>query len=144
MSSHCKRNRLHALQVTLPEAAFDLNRSKTGGGGPNKLQVSFERAHLRPRAARRRVMFCSLVGWAIFGLLVGGIARLAWPGRQAFGALGTLILGVAGSIVGGLLTYLLRGGPAHHYHPAGLLMSIVGAVVVLWFFSETKDRNLSS
>jgi len=89
-------------------------------------------------------MFYSIVGWGIFGLLVGGIARLVWPKRQAFGSLGTLVLGVAGSIVGGLLTYFLRGGPAHHYHPAGFLMSIVGAILVLWFFSETTDERLSS
>jgi uncharacterized membrane protein YeaQ/YmgE (transglycosylase-associated protein family) len=85
-------------------------------------------------------MLCELFGWAIFGLFVGAIARLLWPDRQRYGAIGTILVGIAGSVVGGLLTFLLRGGPGQEYQPAGFLMSILGAILVLWFFSETSDR----
>jgi uncharacterized membrane protein YeaQ/YmgE (transglycosylase-associated protein family) len=89
--------------------------------------------------AKETPMVCSLVGWAFFGLLVGAMARLIWPGRQSMGLTGTMLLGVAGSIVGGLLGYLLGGGPMH-YHPAGFVMSTLGAILVLWFVAETSDR----
>jgi uncharacterized membrane protein YeaQ/YmgE (transglycosylase-associated protein family) len=85
-------------------------------------------------------MICSLVGWAIFGLFIGAIARLVWPERQPLGLLRTMLLGVAGSVIGGLITAALRGGP-EPYHPAGWIMSIVGAILVLWLFGGTVGRR---
>ena len=78
--------------------------------------------------------------WIGFGLFVGMIARFLWPGRQPVGCLGTVLLGVAGSVVGGAITYALTGGPSDDYHPASWLMSIVGAVVVLWIYGATRSR----
>ena len=75
----------------------------------------------------------SLIGWAFFGLLVGAIARFFWPGRQPVGCLTTMVLGVTGSVVGGAITHLLVGSPDNPYEPAGWIMSIIGAVIVLWF-----------
>lgn len=74
----------------------------------------------------------SLISWAIFGLIVGAIARFFWPGRQPAGCLGTIVLGVAGSVVGGAVTRVLMGNPDTRFEPAGLLMSIAGAIIVLW------------
>jgi len=74
----------------------------------------------------------SLISWAFFGLLVGLIARFLWPGRQPAGCLPTMLLGIGGSVVGGLISYALMGGEDRPYHPAGWLMSILGAIVVLW------------
>ncbi len=54
-------------------------------------------------------MLCSLFGWAVFGLFVGAIARLIWPHRQSIGLIRTMLLGVAGSVVGGWVTMALRG-----------------------------------
>jgi uncharacterized membrane protein YeaQ/YmgE (transglycosylase-associated protein family) len=85
-------------------------------------------------------MICELIGWAIFGLLIGAIARLIWPARQSIGMIGTMLLGVAGSVVGGLIVVALRGGP-DSYHPAGWLMSIVGAIIVLWLFGGSGGRG---
>ncbi len=79
--------------------------------------------------------------WIGFGLIVGMIARFLWPGRQPVGCLGTVLLGVSGSIVGGAITYALTGGPARDYHPASWLMSIVGAILVLWVFGATRGRD---
>ena len=64
----------------------------------------------------------SLLTWAAFGAIAGGIARAMVPGRVPAGWLPTIALGVAGSIAGGL--------PFGH-GPAGLLGSVVGAVVVV-------------
>jgi uncharacterized membrane protein YeaQ/YmgE (transglycosylase-associated protein family) len=84
-------------------------------------------------------MICTLLGWAVFGIFVGAIARLVWPGRHPMGLVATMLLGVAGSVVGGLVTLALRGGP-QPYEPAGYLMSILGAIVVLWISGSTARR----
>lgn len=87
-------------------------------------------------------MICTLFGWAIFGIFIGAIARLLWPGRHPMGLFRTMLLGVAGSVVGGLLTLAVRGGP-EPYEPAGYLMSILGAILVLWVSgSMTRRREL--
>ncbi|REK11933.1 MAG: GlsB/YeaQ/YmgE family stress response membrane protein [Planctomycetota bacterium] len=82
----------------------------------------------------------SLIGWAVFGLIVGALAKLIWPGRQPGGCLTTILLGVAGSLVGGMITYALTGGPEREFHPARWVMSIIGAIVVLWIYGATTSR----
>jgi uncharacterized membrane protein YeaQ/YmgE (transglycosylase-associated protein family) len=82
----------------------------------------------------------TLIGWAVFGLVVGAVARLIWPGRQPIGCLTTMVLGVSGSMVGGMITYALTGGPERQYHPASWVMSIIGAIVVLWIYGATMSR----
>ncbi|MEX0675581.1 MAG: GlsB/YeaQ/YmgE family stress response membrane protein [Pirellulales bacterium] len=82
-----------------------------------------------------------LVAWAVFGLVVGLVARLIWPGRQPIGCLPTVLLGVSGSMVGGMITYALTGGPERDYHPASWVMSIIGAIVVLWIYGATMSRQ---
>jgi len=75
----------------------------------------------------------SLIGMLIVGLIVGVIARLLLPGREAFpaGALGwllTAILGIAGSFVGGMIAKAIW---ADSNYTAGWIMSILGAIVLL-------------
>jgi uncharacterized membrane protein YeaQ/YmgE (transglycosylase-associated protein family) len=85
-------------------------------------------------------MICSFFGWVVFGLFVGAIARLIWPYRQPIGLIRTVLLGVAGSVVGGWVTTTLRGDDP--YQPAGYIMSIIGAVLVLWVYqSLTRPRD---
>ena len=71
----------------------------------------------------------ALIGWAIFGLIAGAIARLLVPGRQSMSLMMTMLLGIAGSLTGGLVTWLVTGGDA--FEASGFVMSVVGAVVVL-------------
>ncbi len=70
-----------------------------------------------------------LIGWVIFGFLVGLIARGLVPGTQPMGCLRTMVLGIVGSFVGGLLGYLLRGGDL--IQSSGWVGSIVGAICLL-------------
>lgn len=70
----------------------------------------------------------AIVSWVVFGLVAGAIARFLVPGRQAIGLLGTMVLGIVGSLVGGGLTWLFTRDPME---PAGWIMSILGAVIVL-------------
>ena len=83
----------------------------------------------------------SIISWAVFGLIVGAIARFFWPGRQPAGCLGTIVLGLVGSVAGGGVTHLLVDNPNHPFEPAGLLMSIVGAILVLWAAGALASRS---
>jgi uncharacterized membrane protein YeaQ/YmgE (transglycosylase-associated protein family) len=76
-----------------------------------------------------------LVQWiwaAIVGFVVGLIARAVLPGADHIGLIATTIIGVLGSFVGGYIGGLIRKPvEGAKFHPAGFLMSIVGAVVLL-------------
>ena len=76
-----------------------------------------------------------LISTLIVGLIAGALARLLVPGRDPMGCFMTAVLGIVGSFVGGGIAYLLhwqpRGGEQRYFHPGGLLLSIVGAILVL-------------
>jgi uncharacterized membrane protein YeaQ/YmgE (transglycosylase-associated protein family) len=75
-----------------------------------------------------------LLTLALFGLIVGAIARLLGPGPSPMGILGTMAAGVAGAFLGGLVGKLLWGAT---YTP-GWIMSILGAVVIVWAVSRRR------
>ena len=80
-----------------------------------------------------------VIGWIIFGLIVGAIAKLLMPGRDPGGFIVTMLLGIAGALVGGFL-----GRAAGWYgpnDPAGFLMSLFGAVVLLLFYRMIIGRR---
>jgi uncharacterized membrane protein YeaQ/YmgE (transglycosylase-associated protein family) len=80
----------------------------------------------------------------VFGLIVGAIARLFMPGKQAMSWPMTMLLGVVGSFVGGGISYLLFGPSTGYFQPAGWIMSFVGALVVLavYSYSQTKASEI--
>ena len=71
--------------------------------------------------------------WSIIvGAIVGGIAEFLVPGRQHLGFWKSALLGIAGSIIGGLIGRLFsKPAPGSSFHPAGILMSIICAVLLL-------------
>jgi uncharacterized membrane protein YeaQ/YmgE (transglycosylase-associated protein family) len=71
-----------------------------------------------------------LIAFLIIGLIAGFIARALVPGPDPMGWLGTMILGIVGSFVGGTLAALLFGGTLE-LSAAGLVGSIIGAIIVL-------------
>ena len=76
----------------------------------------------------------------IVGLIVGLIARLLMPGRDPIGIIGTIVLGIVGSFVGGFLWNLVEYHTAniHSVHPVGLIGSIIGAWVLLLLLRLTR------
>jgi uncharacterized membrane protein YeaQ/YmgE (transglycosylase-associated protein family) len=76
----------------------------------------------------------------VVGFIVGAIARLLMPGRDPIGILGTIVLGIVGSFVGGFLQNLIEyhSLSIHRFHPVGLIGSIIGAWVVLLLLRLTK------
>jgi uncharacterized membrane protein YeaQ/YmgE (transglycosylase-associated protein family) len=86
-------------------------------------------------------MVTSIIGWIDFGLIVGLIARLLVPGEQPMGFLMTVLLGIAGSLVGGFIGYAISGD---YYSPAGWLLSILGAVLVLAGYQYMTGRRTTT
>ena len=79
----------------------------------------------------------------IIGLIAGALARLIMPGRDPMGIVMTIILGIVGSILGGLVSWAIWGTDRADggFRPAGLLLSILGAIVVLWLYRMVKSRS---
>jgi uncharacterized membrane protein YeaQ/YmgE (transglycosylase-associated protein family) len=73
-----------------------------------------------------------ILGWIFFGLIVGVVAKLLMPGRDPGGFLVTIGIGIAGSFLGGFLAQAVGWyGPGRQ---AGYLMSIAGAILLLWLY----------
>ena len=69
----------------------------------------------------------------IVGAIAGFIARAVMPGVDAMGFWMTTGLGIVGSFVGGLISRIFsKPADGSMFHPAGILMSIIGAIIVLW------------
>ncbi|HYO73310.1 MAG TPA: GlsB/YeaQ/YmgE family stress response membrane protein [Archangium sp.] len=81
-----------------------------------------------------------LCGLIITGLVAGLIARAVMPGRQSMGFIGTTLLGIAGSFMGGFLASLLLGGSWRVLQPSGYIGSIIGANVLLWLSRMLSGR----
>jgi uncharacterized membrane protein YeaQ/YmgE (transglycosylase-associated protein family) len=75
----------------------------------------------------------TFISWAVFGLVIGLIARMLYPGRQPMGFIATMILGIIGSFVGGFFSYAFGFDPQDGvFQGSGWIMSIVGALIVVW------------
>jgi uncharacterized membrane protein YeaQ/YmgE (transglycosylase-associated protein family) len=80
-----------------------------------------------------------IIGWIVFGLIVGAIAKLVMPGRDPGGIFVTMMLGMVGAMLGGFL-----GRALGLYGPddaAGLLMSTLGAIVLLFVYRMVIGRR---
>jgi uncharacterized membrane protein YeaQ/YmgE (transglycosylase-associated protein family) len=74
----------------------------------------------------------TILGWLIFGAIIGVLARFIMPGRDPMGWVMTILPGIAGSVVGGLLLGLVVGGRGTD--PTGWIGSILGALLLLWLY----------
>ncbi len=81
-----------------------------------------------------------ILSWVLFGLVVGIIAKLLMPGRDPGGVIITILLGIAGALLGGFI-----GRAMGFYGPnqgAGWLMSIVGAIILLALYRLAVGRRV--
>jgi uncharacterized membrane protein YeaQ/YmgE (transglycosylase-associated protein family) len=84
----------------------------------------------------------TIIVWAVFGLVIGLIARMLYPGRQPMGLFATMLLGIAGSLVGGFISWAFGFRPEDGaFHGAGWIMSIVGALIVVWISLYASSRS---
>ena len=79
-----------------------------------------------------------IIGWILFGLAVGIVAKFLMPGRDPGGFFITALLGIVGALVGGFLGRLL--GWYGDGDPAGFVMAVVGSLVLLAAYRSTMGR----
>jgi uncharacterized membrane protein YeaQ/YmgE (transglycosylase-associated protein family) len=85
-------------------------------------------------------MLWTILGWLAFGLIAGLLARAVVPGKDDIGLPMTIVLGVVGSVVGGLLFGSITGG-LRGFQPAGWIGSIIGAIIVLVIYNQVTGRK---
>ena len=80
-----------------------------------------------------------ILGWIVFGLIVGALAKLVMPGRDPGGIIVTMLLGIVGSLLGGFIGQALGlYGPGD---PAGFFMSLLGAILLLAIYPMATGRR---
>jgi uncharacterized membrane protein YeaQ/YmgE (transglycosylase-associated protein family) len=82
-----------------------------------------------------------LLWFVLFGLFVGFLARALMPGRQSMGLIMTSALGMVGSLLGGFLGSMISHDDVSRVHSAGLIGSIIGALLVLGLVSMAGRRR---
>lgn len=82
-----------------------------------------------------------IIAMVILGLIAGAIAKLLMPGRDPGGFIVTIVLGIAGSLVGGFLFNLIGIGDGERW--AGLIGSIIGAVLLLAIYRAVTRKRAS-
>ena len=84
-----------------------------------------------------------IVSLVIIGLIAGALARLLVPGREPIGILGTILLGIVGSFVGGFLGYALfhKDSQDGFLQPSGIIGSVIGAVIALLIYRAVSGRS---
>jgi uncharacterized membrane protein YeaQ/YmgE (transglycosylase-associated protein family) len=82
-----------------------------------------------------------ILGWIVFGLIVGAIAKLLMPGRDPGGIIVTMALGILGAMLGGWIGQAVGFyGPGE---PAGFIMATIGAITLLSIYRvATRQRSL--
>lgn len=88
----------------------------------------------------------SILSWIVCGLIVGACARFLVPGRQYMSLVMTVLLGIAGALLGGFLYSLARGQSAapftfaqHNWH--GWIVAILGAMLLVWIYPVFYPRR---
>ena len=82
-----------------------------------------------------------MIGFLVFGLVVGAVARLIKPGRQNLSLLATLGLGVAGSLVGGFVARVLGTGSIWELDFLGSVVAIITAMLLVGVFEQVATRR---
>jgi uncharacterized membrane protein YeaQ/YmgE (transglycosylase-associated protein family) len=86
-------------------------------------------------------MTMAIIGWIIFGLIVGAFARFLMPGSQPMGIVMTILLGVAGSFAGGYIGSLISGGDLDMAKPAGWIGAVLGALLLLFVYGLAANKK---
>lgn len=80
-----------------------------------------------------------IIGWILFGLLVGIVGKLLTPSRDPGGFILTVLLGIGGALLGGFVGQSL--GFYHEGDPAGFMMAVVGSVILLFYCMVARRES---
>ena len=81
----------------------------------------------------------SIIGWILFGLIVGVVAKLIMPGPDPGGMIVTILLGIVGALIGGFIGRML--GWYGEGDPVGFFMAVIGAIVVLFGYRKISSTS---
>jgi uncharacterized membrane protein YeaQ/YmgE (transglycosylase-associated protein family) len=81
----------------------------------------------------------SIIGWILFGLIVGVVAKLIMPGPDPGGMILTSLLGIVGALIGGFIGRML--GWYGEGDPVGFIMAVIGAIVVLFGYRKISSTS---
>ncbi len=82
-----------------------------------------------------------MIGFIIAGLVIGALARLIKPGKQNLGLLATLLLGIVGAIIGGVIANLLGTGGIFELNVLGFIVAVVAAVLLIGVAESLSGRR---
>ncbi|HSE72590.1 MAG TPA: hypothetical protein VLA97_17615 [Nocardioidaceae bacterium] len=82
-----------------------------------------------------------MIGFIVAGLVIGALARLIKPGKQNLSILWTLLLGLAGSVIGGLIASMLGTGDIWELNALGFILAVVAAVLLIGVAEGLSSRR---
>ncbi|GJL58512.1 MAG: hypothetical protein NPIRA03_13690 [Nitrospirales bacterium] len=81
----------------------------------------------------------SIIGWIVFGLIVGVVGKILMPGKDPGGFLATVAIGIIGALFGGMLGRMI--GMYGQDDPVGFVMAVIGAILFLWLYRVITRRG---
>jgi len=81
-----------------------------------------------------------ILSWLIYGLIVGLLAKAIHRGPDPIGFLPTILIGIAGSYIGGFINWMIGRGHSM-FEPSGIIMGILGGVLFCFAYAKYKDYN---
>lgn len=87
----------------------------------------------------------NIIAWIVLGLIAGAIARAIYPGHQGGGILGTMLLGIVGAFIGGLIYSLITTGSiafGASLSIGGVIVAVLGAIVTLFIYYAATKRTV--
>jgi uncharacterized membrane protein YeaQ/YmgE (transglycosylase-associated protein family) len=82
-----------------------------------------------------------IIGLLVVGLIIGALARLVKPGKQRLGLLMTLLLGVGGALIGGVIASLLGTGDIFELNVIGFIVAVIAAVLLIGVAEGTTAKK---
>ena len=85
-----------------------------------------------------------MIGFIVAGLIIGALARLFKPGKQNLGIIATLLLGLAGSVIGGLIANLLGTGGIFELNVLGFIVAVIASVLLVGTAEQLSAKRNNS
>jgi uncharacterized membrane protein YeaQ/YmgE (transglycosylase-associated protein family) len=82
-----------------------------------------------------------IIAWIVLGLIAGGLAKLIMPGRDPGGIIVTMLIGIAGALIGGFVFSLFGGGGVTGLNLGSIVVAIVGALILLALYRMVSGRG---
>ena len=85
-----------------------------------------------------------IISWIILGLIAGVLAKWIMPGRDPGNIIVTILLGIAGAIVGGFIWNIITGGGVSGINIGSIVLAIIGALILLWLYRMFMSRRAAT